>query len=167
MSKGGVSSALFAAFLANSPDLHCAQFLHAIIELGYGFESGEAEVAISGLAWCASGYYELPEPSDKLGALISIQNAGRSPVELLANLGSSKGSFFSTLDLENGSTGWVNDVEVILREHREEVLRFDVPHGSLPTSRKGALELACNLFDASLCSFYASNCQDFYCLHSV
>ena len=40
-----------------------ADFLHAIIELGYGFESGEREVAISGLAWCYAGWFEVPRPS--------------------------------------------------------------------------------------------------------
>lgn len=131
-------------------------FFHALIELGYYFESGEAAILPNALAWLSTSYVELPEPPEKVPKMEDTPLAALQAV-------SRNQEAFPTANMSNGSSGYIHDMETLLgEEFLASVYHFDVV---IPADR--TQELLWQIQDAARESFAAGGYKDFYTLHSV
>lgn len=142
------------------PRLSCGlagDFFHAVIELGCYFESRESSLLYQGLAWLAASYVELP------GGPLAGKMETLSPTEALAQL-SAKESF-PEFELDDGSSGYIDDLELLARDFRDEITQYD-----LLTAHRTEAELEefmAEVLVAARDSYAAGGCTDFYTLHSV
>eukprot|EP00041_Stephanoeca_diplocostata_P023584 m.581905 g.581905 ORF g.581905 m.581905 type:complete len:449 (-) comp22334_c1_seq10:2826-4172(-) len=133
-------------------------FFHALIELGYYFESRNVDVLAVALAWIAASYVTLPEnPSDP--TLLQVSSAA-TPMDALEML-SRDTHHFPKFDLHDGSSGYITAMETLIEDHSAPVLKY-----SLPIDNTDGL-LMREMCDAAIASFAASGHTDFYLLHLV
>lgn len=130
-------------------------FFHALIELGYYFESGNVAILSNALAWLCTSYVEVSvdETVDKMEstALAALRAASRDETLPKNN------------NLTNGSSGYIHDMESLLSdEYLAAVSRFDIV---IPPGR--TQEFLMQLQEAARESFAAGGYKDFYTLHSV
>lgn len=133
-------------------------FFHALIELGYYFESGNVDILPNALAWLSTSYVEVSvdETVDKMEstALTALRAASSRDDESLLPKNN---------NLANGSSGYIHDMETLLSdEYLAAVSRFDI---AIPPER--TQEVLMQLQEAARESFAAGGYKDFYTLHSV
>lgn len=96
-------------------------FFHAVIELGYHFESRSPELLSVGMGWLAASYVEIP------GLALEGRPAFTSAVAALEGL-SKDPHVFPTFDLNDGSSGYIAAIEDLsaAAEHQAAVLKYDL-----------------------------------------
>lgn len=133
-------------------------FFHAIIELGYYFESGKAtvEVLANSLAWLAAAYVDFPK-SNTVKPM-----RGATPMQALARLAATQG--LPSFDLNDGSSGYIRATEILATKHLDQVLRCEVDLSDVDNVDKVLM----GMVGAGLESFAAgleNGINDFYLLH--
>eukprot|EP00038_Savillea_parva_P007964 m.173605 g.173605 ORF g.173605 m.173605 type:complete len:442 (+) comp13717_c0_seq1:249-1574(+) len=135
-------------------------FFHALIELGYHYESRSPDLVGVGLAWIAASYVKLPRAPDAPAPVFT------SAVEALAALSTDTSLVFPTYNLHDGSSGYIAAVEELATEHAVAVQQYDL----VPIMGASADVRAARMRDicaAAVDSFAAGGCTDFYLLHLV
>ena len=147
-------------------------FFHAVIELGYFFESKEEILLMQGLAWIAVAYVEIPGAESGVDAMSPSGNDNFArPTEALSALSRVEGGnntvFLRQFNLNDGSSGYIDDIEALINNEAsfEKTCEYDFDFTNM-----GETQLGCMLNDiqtAACDSFAAGGCVDFYTLHSV
>ena len=129
-------------------------FFHALIELGYYFESGNVSILPNALAWLCTSYIDL-------GDWPATAVKGSTPLAVLQ--AASRCDVFPKTDLSNGSSGYIKDMESLLsKKYLQDVSTFDII-----ISPDDTHEVLMQIQEAARESFAAGGYKDFYTLHSV
>lgn len=134
-------------------------FFHALIELGYYFESRNTDVLVVALAWIAASYVTIPEQSASERSLVPT-DTGITPLEALETL-SLDTYQFPVFELDDGSSGYISAMETLVHDHAPAVFKYD-----LATANSDGL-FSREICDAAIASFAAGGHTDFYLLHLV
>jgi len=154
---------------------------HAVIELGYYFESKEPLQLASGLAWCATAYATSSFPEEDSGSNANTESASKftSPHEALLALSLEAGDTFPSFELQSGSAGFVRAIEALAThpQHSARVLKYDLDWATLfaDHSENTAEDIIMQICEAGAASFacttgstddnYPLPGTDFYLLH--
>jgi hypothetical protein len=154
---------------------------HAVIQLGYAFESGDVgEMTAQGLAWCSTAYAELPaelppgpgpSPPPPLrmppAAALALLHSDAYPFPRYAQQDGPRGELCqprSPAD-PHGNVCWNDAVEDLVANHSAALLRYELDWGAMEVAgQEDALQQLCR---AALLVFAAGGYDDFYLLHLV
>ena len=190
MSAHGVNATLSAYWPRLAAGLG-GDIFHAVIQLGYAFESGDLdEMTAQGLAWCSTAYAVLPGPTSTSPPPLRM-----TPAAALSALQHDPYPFphYAQQDDPHGPAGrcqtvrandphgnvcWNDAVEDLVADHSTALLRYELDWGWLASGVVGggeegegktaeddvALQQLCR---AALLAFAAGGYDDFYLLHLV
>lgn len=135
-------------------------FFHALIELGYYFESGNASILPNALAWLCTSYINLGDWSvAEVGK--AMEGTPPTPLEVLQS--ASRSEVFPKTNLSNGSSGYIRDMETLLsKQYLDDVSKFDIVIKTGHTQK-----VLLQIQEAARESYTAGGYKDFYTLHSV
>ena len=159
VSAHGAAAALQTYLPRLAPGL-VGDFFHAVIELGYHFESGNAPMLSVGLAWLAASYAAFPDVAE-------VPLRYQAPREAIAALARDD-HCFPAFDVNDGSSGYIRAMEDLSEAHRDVVLQYelaDLCNGS--TTAEGRRLLLQEMCIAAVECFAAGGYNDFYLLHLV
>ena len=160
---------------------------HAVIQLGYGFESGdEDEMVAQGLAWCSTAYAELPSPKPNkpaaaaaAAAVVATSGAPlrATPEAALAALQRDPYPFphYQHQDAgrcvplagdPHGNVCWNDAIEDLVANHSAALAPYELDWGHVAVTPPGEDSFR-QLCRAALRVFAAGQYRDFYLLHLV
>ena len=143
---------------------------HAVIQLGYAFESGDVEeMTAQGLAWCSTAYAEFPAPAPAsppplrlapMEALSLLQNDSYPFPRYTQQDDPDGGGRCKPLSTDpHGNVCWNDAVEDLVANHSAALLRYELAWEGTDTIQQ--------LCRAALLVFAAGGYNDFYLLHLV